>query len=129
MTSKEGAALSDITLRIQRLTEEINELMRDLSAHDDAQAKELAKDILGSNSAKDFKVSVDAMRHLIWLFIEASACFVHDARPSIIDSERLKRAADLLKALHGDSVPAHLESPDSFMDRVHRIVSETAKNS
>ena len=120
------AKLSELNLRIQRLTHEINELMRDLSASDDASARELAKDVLGTNTAKEFKVSVDAMRHLIWLFIEASACFVHDARPSIIESERLKRAADLLKSLHGKTVPAHLESPDSFMERVHRIVGEAA---
>jgi hypothetical protein len=118
--------LSELSSRIQRLTHEINELMRDLSANDDAKARELAQEVLGTETAKEFKDSVDAMRHLIWLFIEASACLVNDATPSEIESQRLQRAANLLKSLHGDSIPAHLESGDSFMERVQRIVSEAA---
>jgi hypothetical protein len=89
-----------------------------------------------SNHSKKFLASYAVALHNEFFLSagEAGLCIgsahlrtVNDATPSVIEFQRLQRAADLLKLLHGDRIPAHPESGDSFMERVQRIVSEATR--
>ncbi len=119
--------MSELRSRVQQITENLNALLRELSSTDEARARELVESVLTTELMLDFKASVDSMRHLIWIYIEALAR-VQDQEPAtVIHSIRLQNATDMLRALHGQSVPASLSgSPATFFERVQQLVDDSA---
>ncbi len=112
--------MNDLRATIQRITEDLNTLLRELSSADDRRARELVEQMLTSEVLTDFKISVDAMRHLLWIYIEAAA---QTTRPAtIIQSARLQKAVDMLRALHSSPVPEQFSGPETFFEHVQNVV-------
>ncbi len=111
--------MNDVRATIQRITEDLNLLMRQLSAADDAHAREFVDHMLSSEVLADFKSSVDAMRHLIWIYVEALS---NSGGSAIVQSARLRRAVDMLRALHPDETPEQLAAPETFFEHVQNVV-------
>ena len=110
--------MNDLRATVQRITEDLNLLMRQLSAADDAHAREFVDHVLSSEILADFRSSVDAMRHLVWIYVEA----VSKSEGSTLQSARLRRAVDMLRALHVDTVPEQLAAPETFFEHVQNVV-------
>jgi len=111
--------MNNLRATVQRITEDLNCLLRQLSAADDTHARQFVEQMLTTELLADFKGSVDAMRHLIWIYVEAIA----DSNGSdIVQSARLRRAVDMLRALHTDAIPESLAGPETFFERVQNVV-------
>jgi hypothetical protein len=111
--------MNDVRATIQRITEDLNLLMRQLSSTDDAHAREFVDHMLSSEILADFKSSVDAMRHLIWIYVEAVS---KSEGSALVQSARLRRAVDMLRALHSDPVPEQFAGPETFFEHVQSVV-------
>ena len=111
--------MENVRATVQRITEDLNLLMRQLSATDDAHAREFVEQMLTSELLADFKNSVDAMRHLMWIYVEAVS---KNAGSGVVRSDRLRRAVDMLRALHGDSMPEQFSRPETFFEHVQNVV-------
>ena len=111
--------MNNLRATVQRITEDLNVLMRQLSAADDAHAREFVEQMLTTELLADFKGSVDAMRHLIWIYVEAVS---NSGGPDIVQSARLRRAVDMLRALHTEAVPEQLDRPETFFEHVQSVV-------
>lgn len=111
--------MNDVRATVQRITEDLNLLMRQLSDADDAHAREFVDHMLSSEILADFKSSVDAMRHLIWIYVEAVS---NSGGPGLLQSARLRRAVDMLRALHSDPAPEQLSAPETFFEHVQNVV-------
>lgn len=112
--------MNDLGATVQRITEDLNLLMRQLSAADDVHAREFVDHMLSSEILADFRSSVDAMRHLIWIYVEAVS--KSEGSEAIVQSARLRRAVDMLRALHSDSVPEQFAAPQTFFEHVQSVV-------
>jgi hypothetical protein len=94
--------------------------MRQLSSADDSQAREFVEQLLNSEILAEFKSSVDTMRHLMWIYIEAVS---RSGGPStIVQSDRLRRAVDMLRMLQESPAPEHFAGPETFFERVQNVV-------
>jgi hypothetical protein len=112
--------MDDVRGTVQRITKDLNSLLRQLSAKDDTQARELVEELLTSDVMKDFQSSVDATRHLLWIYIEAVS---HNrGSKTVVQSTRLQRAVDMLRALHSSPVPEQFAGPETFFEHVQTIV-------
>jgi hypothetical protein len=111
--------MENIRATVQRITDDLNLLMRQLSAADDAHAREFVEQMLTSEILADFKGSVDAMRHLMWIYIEAAA---QNGGTGAMQSQRLRRAVDMLRALHTSPIPEHLSGPETFFEHVQSVM-------
>ena len=105
---------------VQRLTAELNLLMRQLSGADDTQARALVEEMLKGETLADFKSSVDAMRHLLWIYVEAVSKTTSQA--SMVQSARLQKAVDMLRALHSSPVPEQFNGAETFFEHVQHVV-------
>ncbi len=114
--------MQDLRGTVEKITEDLNELMRQLSGTDDTQARELVEEMLNSQVLADFKVSVDAMRHLLWIYIEAVAS--SHSQATILQSARLQKAVDMLRALHTGDIPSQFSGPETFFEHVQSVVDE-----
>lgn len=117
--------MEDLRATVQRITNDLNALMRELSGKDDTQARELVGQMLTSEALADFKSSVDAMRHLMWIYIEA--CSHHAGTPTIVQSTRLQKAVEMLRVLHGTEVPPQFTGPETFFEHVQSVVDSYGK--
>jgi hypothetical protein len=111
--------MENIRATVQRITEDLNVLMRQLSATDDAHAREFVEQMMTSEILADFKSSVDAMRHLMWIYVEAVA---QNGGTGAMQSQRLRRAVDMLRALHTGPIPEHLSAPETFFEHVQSVM-------
>ena len=111
--------MENIRATVQRITDDLNVLMRQLSATDDAHAREFVEQMLTSEILADFKGSVDAMRHLMWIYVEALAT---NGGTGAMQSQRLRHAVDMLRALHTSPIPEHLSGPETFFEHVQSVM-------
>lgn len=112
--------MTDLRATFQRITDDLDDLMRQLSGADDQQARELVEQLLTSEVLADFKNSVDAMRHLLWIYIEAVAQTRSPA--TLVQSARLQKAVDMLRALHSSPVPRQFGGAETFFEHVQHVV-------
>ncbi len=118
--------MSQLRTRIESLTEQLNELLRELSATDDATARELVDEVLTTELMFDFKASVDAMRRLIWIYDEALAK-VQSSGPGGVSLQRLNTpsTATLLQTLRASGKLTSLAtSGQSFVEQVQGVVEK-----
>jgi hypothetical protein len=111
--------MENIRATVQRITDDLNVLMRQLSATDDAHAREFVEQMVNSEILADFKGSVDAMRHLMWIYVEAVA---KNGGAGAVHSQRLRHAVDMLRALHTGPIPEHLSGPETFFEHVQSVM-------
>lgn len=109
--------------RVRRITLELNTLREELINAEHASAEELISDILTPEVMQDFKSSVDAVRHLLWMYIEAAARARNSNDIDIaIQTLRLQRAVEMLKSLRGSSIPGATGGHASFVEHISRLV-------
>jgi hypothetical protein len=111
--------MENVSATVQRITEDLNLLMRQLSATDDAHAREFVEQMLTSELLADFKNSVDAMRHLMWIYVEAVS---KNSGSGVLRSDRLRRAVDMLRALQTGPIPEQFSGPETFFEHVQTVV-------
>jgi hypothetical protein len=117
--------MNSIHATVQRITDDLNVLMRQLSAADDAKAREFVEQMLSTELLADFKSSVDAMRHLMWIYVQAVS--KSGGETSIVQSARLRRAVDMLRALHENPAPEHFSGPETFFEHMQNVVDGYGK--
>ena len=116
--------MTDIRNRVRKLTRELNGLLKEMATVKEEHACELVDEVLTEETVKQFKSSVDAMRRLLWLYIDAAArkgSHPHHAQ----QAANLKRATDALRSLHHGDIPFPAKSfPGSFIEKVEAIVEQ-----
>jgi hypothetical protein len=81
----------------------------------------------GSQSTRlvtGLKVAVDGMRRFLWAFIEAADRYRGAGMNYALQTARLKRATEMLQALHGDLPDVERAEAHSLLERVAQMVSE-----
>jgi hypothetical protein len=123
--------MRELRERIQGITEQLHSLTQELAAANDAPARELVEEVLGSELMFEFKCSIDAVRHLVFIYIEAHSQKQTGTAALSNNSEKLARATKLLKTLDGgsgaspdDSSVLFLESIQSVVDRYSQKIDE-----
>jgi len=117
---------NDLRVTVQRITEDLNALMREISGTDSSHARELVEHMLTSEVLADFKSSVDAMRHLLWIYVEAVSRT--EGAHNAVQSGRLQRAVEMLRVLHSNPVPEQFSGPETFFEHVQGVVDRYGKN-
>lgn len=115
--------MTDIRNRMRRVTRELNGLLQELSTVREEHACELVEEVLTEETIKQFKGSVDAMRRLLWLYIEAAA----RSKPrNSRQASGLKRATEVLRSLgQGESTCSSKSVSGSFIEKVEAIVERS----
>ena len=65
--------MNSIRERMRRITHELNGMREELTTLERSGVRELIEEMLTVEVTRDFKTSVDAVRHLLWVYIEAVA--------------------------------------------------------
>ena len=118
--------MKEMRVRVRRITEDLNALLKELSTSQGVNVGELIEEILTVEVMQDFKASVDAMRHLLWVYIEAASRAsegVHDINLAV-QSLRLQRATEMLRGLREGGVPISTQYPEgrTFVAQVQAVV-------
>ncbi len=115
--------MNSIRERVRRITQELNGMREELASLEHSGVRELIEEMLSVEVTRDFKASVDAVRHLLWVYIEAVA---QPREAGAVDYEvqslRLQRAIEILRSLREGSVPSSVNSHLSFVDHVSAMV-------
>lgn len=106
-------SMNDMRNRVRRLTRDLNALLKEMAAVREEHACELVDEVLTEAAMKQFKSSVDAMRRLLWVYIDA-------ASRSSSHSRHSRQAAGLKPGPH----PAK-SLPGSFIEKVEAIVEQS----
>jgi len=106
--------MEEMRNRVGRITNDLNNLLNEINAGQQ-ESYELGH-VLTPEVIKGFKTSVDAMRRLLWLYVETA---VHRSSQSV-DEQSLHGARDALRSL-GARVPLTWGT-GSFIERVEAIV-------
>lgn len=114
--------MTDIRNRVRRITRELNGLLKEMATVREEHACELVDEVLTEETVKQFKSSVDAMRRLLWLYIDAAA---RKGSHSHQQAANLKRATEALRSLHHGDTPFPAKSfTGSFIEKVEAIVEQ-----
>lgn len=117
--------MNDVRNRVRKLTRELNALLKEMATVREEHACELVDEVLTEETMKQFKSSVDAMRRLLWLYIDAAAHSSPHSRQSG-QAANLKRATETLRSLHHGAGPHPAKSlPGSFIEKVEAIVEKS----
>ena len=118
--------MKEMRARVRRITEDLNVLLKELSNAQGSNAGELIEEILTVEVMRDFKASVDAMRHLLWVYIEAAARASEGGRDFnlAVQNLRLQRATEMLKSLREGGVPISTLLPEgrTFVEQVEAVM-------
>lgn len=115
--------MTDIRNRVRKLTRELNGLLKEMATVREEHACELVDEVLTEETVKQFKSSVDAMRRLLWLYIDAAARTGSHSHAQ--QAAGLKRATEALRGLHHGEVPFPAKSfSGSFIEKVEAIVEQ-----
>lgn len=129
--------MSDVMLRIQRVTDDLRAIELELSrisvrgAQDRALSDVL--EVLDMEVIKGLKAAVDNMRQLLWSYIEALSDSETSDPELSIHTLRLERATEMLRILEGPlqstAMPTLLHTPEghNFFSEVGRIASLTVE--
>lgn len=118
--------MKNILVRIQQITVELSAIQEEISRlilQPDAAPENLFfEDADGTNIFAHFKEAVDALRHVLWLYIETMAGKSPDC--PAFQGKHLLRATEMLRVLsqHSQVGAASASSSGSFIDQVHSIV-------
>lgn len=103
--------MQEMCNRVCRITQDLNTLLRELEAAP-------VEEILTPEVIKAFKSSVDAMRRLLWVYIETSGSASGHSR-----NQTLHGVVDPLKSMREIAFPANrISAGDSFIEKMEAIV-------
>lgn len=113
--------MEEMRSRVCRITQELNLLLQDLAAVREEDSKRLIEEVLPPEIIKSFKSSVDAMRRVLWSYIEAAARQDSPAERSLT----LQKLVDVLRSLRQRGIPVPAQTSDgSFIEKVEAIVDK-----
>ena len=117
--------MTDMSSNISRVTEDLNGLLKRLSHAQGPEAARLVEQALTLEVMRDFKLAVDAMRHLLWIYIEAASRATSGDINDTIHGLRLQRATEILRGLREGGIPISREQPQgrSFLEQVEALVT------
>lgn len=117
--------MTDMSSNISRVTEDLNGLLKKLSSAQGPEAARLVEQALSLEVMRDFKLAVDAMRHLLWIYIEAASRATSGDINDTIHGLRLQRATEILRNLREGGMPISREMPEgrSFLEQVDALVT------
>lgn len=117
--------MNEIGSNITRVTEDLNGLLRKLSTARGPEVARLIEQALTLEVMRDFKQAVDAMRHLLWIYIEAASRATSGDINHSIHGLRLQRATEILRGLREGGVPISRQLPEgrSFIEQVEALVN------
>jgi len=106
--------MEEIRNRVGRITNDLNSLLNEITAG--RQGSGELEHVLTPEVIKGFKTSVDAMRRLLWLYVETAV----QRSSQSMDEQSLQGARDALRSL-GARVPL-TRGAGSFIEKVEAIV-------
>lgn len=117
--------MNEMGSNITRVTEDLNGLLRRLSSAKGPEVAKLIEQVLTLEVMRDFKQAVDAMRHLLWIYIEAASRATSGDINDSIHGLRLQRATEILRSLREGGIPISRQLPEgrSFIEQVEALVS------
>lgn len=118
--------MSDTRERVCRIARELNALLAEARTAEKTGNRETVENLLTPEVISEFKSSLNAMRHLLWTYIETASHLDSQDADYLAKSERLAQAAEMLRILRDGTVPA-MFSNAGFVDRVSRLVDLYAK--
>ncbi len=123
--SRTRIIMNEIHSSIRRVTEQLDDLLRQLSNSQATDTPKLIEDTLTIELMANFKSAVDAMRHLLWIYIEAASRAASGDINDPIHGPRLRSATEILRALREDGVPLSRNFPGghSFIEHVETLLA------
>lgn len=117
--------MTEMSSNISRVTEDLNGLLKRLSSAKGAEAAKLLEQVLTLQVMQDFKLAVDAMRHLLWIYIEAASRATSGNINDSIHGLRLQRATEILRGLREGGVPISRQQTEgrSFIEQIEALVN------
>jgi len=106
--------MEEMRNRVGRITNDLNSLLNEITAG--RQGSGELEHVLTPEVIKGFKTSVDAMRRLLWLYVETAV----QRSSESVDEQSLQGAKDALRSL-GAGVPLAWGT-GSFIEKVEAIV-------
>jgi len=121
--SNEPQAPGDTQARVLQMTTGLRSLVRELSFLCDSQSQGV-EEILTFEIMENFKSSVDAMRQLLWRYVEST--FGASGSRMEMREPRLRRAAQILVSLSQPGAPTPFPAPAklSFFEHIEFIVAK-----
>jgi hypothetical protein len=126
--------MSDLTSRIQRVTDDLHAVQDVLNAaaRPDAPAAQrdaVMEELINLRVLDTFKAAVDNMRHLLWSYIEASNAKNAHGVSQTLQKVRMQRVTEMLRILQPNMEESKIAaSPESksFFDVIQKIASSGA---
>lgn len=111
-----------LRLRAAHIAVELRELQKQL-ATDDHSPEQVVQDQSSLDLIRELKSAVDAMRQILWKYIDTSA----SGCPKRADAELLNNATAMLRSLNTQNVPSPQAA--SFIDTVAAVVDKYSRGS
>jgi predicted DNA-binding protein len=117
--------MTDISSGVSRVTEDLNGLLKKLSHAKGPEVAQVIEQAITLDVMRDFKLAVDAMRHLLWIYIEAASRATSGDINDTIHGLRLQRATEILRSLREGGIPISRQMPEgrSFIEQVEALVN------
>ena len=118
--------MSDMTERVCRIARELNALLAEAKTIEKTGDREAVEELLTTEVISEFKSSLNAMRHLLWMYIETASHLDSQDADYQAKSERLAQAGEMLRVLRDGTVPAMFSST-GFVDQVSLLVESYSR--
>lgn len=110
--------MKEIRSRVCRITQDLNVLLPELAAVREQDARELVEEVLTPEIIKALKSSVDAMRRLLWFYIEAASRQTNPRQHNLA----LEGVVDALRSMRESGTVSSTSASGSFIEKVEAIV-------
>ena len=118
--------MSNMTERVCRIARELNALLAEAKTAEKTGDRDAVEELLTTEVISEFKSSLNAMRHLLWMYIETASHPDSQDADYAARSERLAQAGEMLRVLRDGAAPA-VFSNAGFVDQVSLLVDAYAR--
>jgi hypothetical protein len=115
----------EISSNTSRVAKDLNDLLKRLSDSRGPDTAQLIEQTVTLEVMNNFKRAVDAMRHLLWIYVEAASRAASGDINNSVHGERLQQATEVLRGLREDGVPIRrqLSEGSSFVEQVEALLT------
>ena len=119
--------MSDVRNKVLQITQDLNTLLEELAASQ-RQGREFTEGHPMREILQDFRSAIDAIRHLLWAYTEASARAKPNEFQYEVQNLRFQRAIEMLRSLREGGIPGQ-KNPGgpSFIEHVNALVDTYEK--
>jgi hypothetical protein len=124
LTEGKVEQMTEIGSNTSRLAQDLNDLLQRLRNSRQPDAAELIEQAIPLEAMGNFKLAVDAMRQLLWIYIEAASRATAGDLNNSTRGPRLQRATEVLRGLREDGVPVRrqLSEGRSFIEQMEALL-------